>query len=236
MAAHGIPAPVELTADEAPQSDVGLGLARIDGRTRHALDIEPGGFLEIVGRRSTVASVSPLAAEDEGKEVIRIDTWVRRNAKIPLGGKVVVRKVDVEPAKKVVLAPVMSEGHMISFGDGVGDFVKRGLLKRPLTIGDVVIVTGIALMGGPLPFVVFRVKPEARVQVLEVTAIEVRERPLRPSEVGSPEERFKEIVDRAADSLSTLMVELEGATGEQSRSLRDRIRALLDVLRGTESR
>jgi len=152
MSVPGIPRPAELTVEEAPQWDAGLGRARIDETTRRLLGIQLGGFLEILGEKSTVASVHELPREDEGKEVIRVDSFVRCNATVDLGARVAVRKADVQPAQEVVLAPIMSKGHLISFGPGIEDFVKRGLQKRPVTKGDVVIVPGIALMGGALPF------------------------------------------------------------------------------------
>src|SRR5947209_20393009 len=86
--------------------------------------------------------------EDEGKGIIRIDGLVRRNVGVSLGDKVEVRKAEVLPAERITIAPIISEGHKISFGQGIENFVKRGLLKRPLNKGDVVIVPGIALKIG----------------------------------------------------------------------------------------
>src|SRR5947208_17089179 len=95
--------------------------------------------------------------EDEGKGIIRIDGLVRRNVGVSLGDKVEVRKVEVLPAERITIAPIISEGHKISFGQGLENFVKRGLLKRPLNQGDVVIVPGISLMRGPSPFTVLSI-------------------------------------------------------------------------------
>jgi len=188
VAGRGISPPVELTVEEAPQPDVGFGRARISERTRRLLDIELGGFLEIVGQRSTVASAYELPREDEGLDVIRVDPLVRRNANTRLGDKVSVARTDVEPAEEVVLAPIIDRGHSISFGDGIGDFVKRGLQQRPLTRGDVVVVSGLALMGGPLPFAVVRTTPGTSVQVIDATKVALRERPFREIEAESPED------------------------------------------------
>src|SRR3989449_3800763 len=131
--------------------------------------------------------------EDEGKGIIRIDGLVRRNVGVSLGDKVEVRKAEVLPAERITIAPIISEGHKISFGQGIENFVKRGLLKRPLTKGDVVIVPGIALMGGALPFMVIKVMPKGVVQIVDDTIIEMKEEPVREGEVLTPTVTYEDI-------------------------------------------
>src|SRR3990170_4083615 len=164
-----------LKVAEAPQSDVGLGRARVDTKTRLALGVDVGEIIEIMGKKSTAAKLFRVMQEDEGKGIIRIDGLVRRNVGVSIGDKVEVRKADVYPSERVTIAPIISEGHKISFGQGIENFVKRGLLKRPLTKGDVVIVPGIALMGGALPFMVIKVIPKGVVQIVDETIIEMKE-------------------------------------------------------------
>src|SRR2546428_4259741 len=124
--------------------------------------------------------------EDEGKGIIRIDGLVRRNVGVSLGDKVEVRKAEVLPAERITIAPIISEGHKISFGQGIENFVKRGLLKRPLNKGDVVIVPGIALMGGALPFMLISTAPKGVVQIQDDTIIEMKEEPVSEGEVLTP--------------------------------------------------
>jgi len=168
---------------EAPQSDVGLGRARVDTKTRLALGIDVGEVVEIVGKKATAAKLFRVMQEDEGKGIIRVDGLVRRNLGVSIGDKVEVRKAEVLPAERVTIAPIISEGHKISFGQGIENFVKRGLLKRPVTKGDVVIVPGIALMGGALPFMVIKVMPKGIVQIVDDSIIEMKEEPVREGEV-----------------------------------------------------
>src|SRR5437899_374984 len=131
--------------------------------------------------------------EDEGKGIIRIDGLVRRNVGVSLGDKVEVRKAEVLPAERITIAPIISEGHKISFGQGIENFVKRGLLKRPLNKGDVVIVPGIALMGGALPFMVISTAPKGVVQIQDDTIIEMKEEPVREGEVLTPTVTYEDI-------------------------------------------
>ncbi len=178
-----MPDRVILKVAEAPQSDVGLGRARVDTRTRMALGVDVGEIIEIVGKKSTAAKLFRTMQEDEGKGIVRVDGLVRRNLGVSIGDKVEVKKADVQPAQRVTIAPIISEGHKVSFGQGIENFVKRGLLKRPVVKGDVVIVPGIALMGGALPFMVIRTTPRGTVQVSEESLIEMKEEPIKEGEI-----------------------------------------------------
>jgi transitional endoplasmic reticulum ATPase len=174
---------VVLKVAEAPQSDVGLGRARVDTKTRMALGLDVGEIVEIIGKKSTSAKIFRVMQEDEGKGIIRIDGLVRRNVGCSIGDRVEAKKAEVLTAERVTIAPIISEGHRISFGQGIENFAKRGLLKRPLMKGDVVIVPGIALMGGALPFMVVKTTPKGVVQINDETIIEMKEEPVREGEV-----------------------------------------------------
>ena len=87
------------------QSEVGLGRARIDAKTRKDLAVEVGDVIEIVGKRSTAAKVFRAAQEDETKGIIRIDGMIRSNAGVSIGEKVTVKKAEPQPATKVMVAP-----------------------------------------------------------------------------------------------------------------------------------
>src|SRR5436305_12784572 len=129
--------------------------------------------------------------EEEGKGIIRIDGLVRRNVGVNLGDKIEVRKAEVLPAERITIAPIISEGHKVSFGQGIENFVKRGLLKRPLVKDDLVIVPGIALMGGALPFMVLHTKPEGNVKITEETTVRLRKQPFPKLESLSQDERLQ---------------------------------------------
>jgi len=188
-----VPERVVLRVAEAPQSDVGLGRARVDTKTRVALGMDVGEIIEISGKKSTAAKLFRVMQEDEAKGIIRIDGLVRRNVGVSLGDKVEVRKAEVFSGERVTIAPIISEGHKISFGQGIENFVKRGLLKRPVNKGDVVIVPGIALMGGALPFMVIKTQPKGIVQIHDETIIEMKEEPVREGEVLTQTVTYEDI-------------------------------------------
>jgi len=229
---------VELTVGEAPKSDHGFGRARIDEAARRLLGVEQGDILELQGKRQTLAVVSSLEPEDEARGLILLDGLGRENAKVSTGEKVVIRRASVNPANEVEFAPVIHTGHKVSFGQGVENFVKRSLLRRPLIKDDLVIVPGIALMGGALPFMVLHTKPEGNVKITEETTVKLRRESFPKLNSLSQEELFQAFVDRFAKALSILLSELEGELttlsgkpGERAKKLSDAIRGLLEDLR-----
>jgi len=172
-----------LKVKEAPQEDIGRNRARLGAKTRMDLDVEVGDVIKITGEKETVAKVFRLSSEDEGKDIIRIDGLVRKNAKVSMGDKVEVSKVSVKEAKKVVIAPVIEEGNRLKFGDGIDSYVKKRLLKRPILAGDAIVVPGIALMGGSVPFMVISTNPVEPVVISDETEVIVKAEPVSESEV-----------------------------------------------------
>jgi len=175
----------ELKVAEALQSDVGYGKARVDNVVRKALNLSPGDIIEIEGKKTTAAVVWRSRPEDEGKGILRIDGMIRKNANISIGDMVDIKKAKAVPAESVSLAPVVSETHKVQFGQGIENFIKRGLLKRPVSAHDTIIVPGIALMGGALPFGVMSTKPKGIVQIGVDTKIQLREEPMADMESRS---------------------------------------------------
>lgn len=163
-----------LRVAEAFQNDVGRGVCRIDSEARGAIGVGPGDIVEISGTKTTAAMVLRAHPEDEGKGIIRIEGNARKNAGVSIGDKVVVRKADVKEAKVATLAPVLPEGHAIRT-EGIAELAKEGLANRPLVKGDIIVIPGIALMTGMLPFSVVSTQPAGIVQVTAETQIRVLE-------------------------------------------------------------
>ncbi len=176
---------ITLKVAEALQDEVGYGRGRLDTLTRNELGLSIGDIVEIHGRRRdpTVAIVWRARTEDEGKGIIRVDGLIRNNAKVNLGDKVEVKKAQVKPAQKIVLAPMMDQSGRVQFGPGIEEVILRGLNRRPLTKGDVVIVPGLTLMGGRLPFAVTVVQPKGIIQIQADTVIQVHEDPIKEEEL-----------------------------------------------------
>ena len=226
---------VVLKVLEAPESDVGLGRARVDTKTRVALGVDVGEVVGIIGKKGTAAKLFRMMKEDEGKGIIRVDGLVRRNLGVDIGDEVQVRKAVIQPGQRVTIAPVMGEGHMISFGQGIERFVKQSLLKRPVTKGDVVIVPGIALMGGALPFMVIEVMPEGIVQIVDDSVIEMKEEPVRESGRSSeelpPGEAYSRLVQTLRKATELILEQFADPLAKMPTQKRDKARELAEAIR-----
>ncbi|MBC7128284.1 MAG: CDC48 family AAA ATPase [Thermoplasmatales archaeon] len=184
---------VMLRVAEGLSQDVGAGRARLDTETRMKLNVAPGDIIEIEGGRKTGAVVWRARPVDEGKGIIRIDNLTRKNARVGIGDKVIVRKGEVKVASQVVIAPAISQSQRIQFGHGIESIVKRGLYKRPLTAGDTIIVPGIALFGNSLPFGVVKTEPKGLVVIGDETSVVVKEEPIKEELLKLPQISYEDI-------------------------------------------
>jgi transitional endoplasmic reticulum ATPase len=184
---------VNLKVSEAFQQDVGYGRARIDHQTRMELDLSIGDVIEIEAQKHTASVVWRAHPTDEGKRIIRIDNLTRKNTGVGLGDNVTIKKADVKPARTVTLAPLISKGQQIQFGSGIEILIKKGLLKRPLTKGDDIIIPGIALFGSALPFAIINSNPSGIVSINEETVIKVKEEAAKQMEPEGPRVSYEDI-------------------------------------------
>lgn len=176
---------VELKVAEAMQNDVGRGIVRLDTKTREHLGISTGDIISIKGKIKTGAIVWRAYAEDEGLGIIRMDGIIRQNSEVSLGEKVSIAKAEVKDAKKAILSPTQA----IRFSTGFGDFVRRRLLGRPLTMGDKIIV---GVLGTTLPFSVTQTNPTGIIRVGENTEVVVKEEAIKEKK-GIPNIAYEDI-------------------------------------------
>ncbi len=171
---------VKLRVAEARQRDVGRKIVRIDRVTMARLGVTTGDFVEITGPKgSIVAQVWPAYPEDEGREIIRMDGYLRSAIGVGVGDVVSVKKTDVEPATKIVLAPT----EPIRFGPDFVEYVKQFLIRKPLSRGEEIIIP---IFGVSLKFIVVSTQPGIRVYVTDDTRIEIKSEPVK-----------EEIIERA---------------------------------------
>ncbi|UZE92165.1 MAG: CDC48 family AAA ATPase [Methanosarcinales archaeon] len=174
---------LHLRVAKAYPSDSGRGIARLDPDTLLELKLSPGDIIEIKGKSTTVAKVWRADKQDWGQGIVRIDGFVRQNADVGIGEKVIIRKADVKEAEKVVLAPL--EGMAMQFGSDAEEMVKRQVQKHPVVQGDIVPV--MSSMGSPfmsrnitsqpIPLIAISTTPSGIVLITETTLLELREKP-----------------------------------------------------------
>ncbi|MBN1109618.1 MAG: CDC48 family AAA ATPase [Methanomassiliicoccales archaeon] len=175
------------------QSEVGLGRARLDMKTRKELGVEVGEAIEITGKKLTAAKVFRAHQEDEGKDIIRIDGMIRSNAGVSIGERVTVARADPQPATKVVLVPKIPVGKRITFGAGVDDLFRKGLAGRPMVKGDEFIVPNFALSASITPFIVFSTQPAGVVVVADHTEVVVRTEATEIKDICTPSVTYDDI-------------------------------------------
>ncbi len=174
----------QLTVAKAYPNDAGRGIARLDPHTLMVLQLVPGDIIEIEGKKSTSAKVWRADRNDWEQNIIRIDGFVRQNAGVGIGDTIKIRKADVNAAEKVVLAP--PEGSPIEFKGDVEEMVKRQIMKRPISKGDIIPVMstmahpffGRVPTGQAIPLIAIEAEPEGIVLITDKTEIKLREKPV----------------------------------------------------------
>ncbi|MFM7029040.1 MAG: CDC48 family AAA ATPase [Chakrabartia sp.] len=124
-------------ANARPQ-DSGHGIARLSRAILAELDLAEGDVVAIEGKRQTVARAVRTYPEDEGLELVRLDSLLRINAGIATGEPVLLSKAESKPAQRVVFAPAQQNLRL----HGSGQALKRSFVGRVLTTGDVVATAG----------------------------------------------------------------------------------------------
>ncbi len=177
---------VQLKVADARQRDVGRGIARIDQKTMQKLGITAGDIIEIIGKRKTSAIAWPAYSEDQGREIIRIDGFTRKNAGVAINEYVIVRPAKVKDAISVTLAPVDMR---LNVDEDFINFVKNRLMERTFTEGDTTLVM---MLGHAIPFTVVKTRPHGIVRITHDTQVHIRSEPA-PEIRGVPRTTYEDI-------------------------------------------
>ena len=128
----------KLRVVEALQDDAYKGIVRIDPALMRKLNLERGDIISIKGDRETFSIVDKSYPADMGEPIIRMDGIARKNAKTGIGEQVEIKISQVKEAKKITIAPAQ-QGIVVQ---GDPENFKRGLLGKPVTKGDIVVMGG----------------------------------------------------------------------------------------------
>ncbi|MBA7608221.1 ATP-dependent zinc metalloprotease FtsH [subsurface metagenome] len=202
-----------VVAENRHQTYVNRGFALIDEGVMKRIGIRQGDIVEMTGPRSTGAIAMRGFPEDKGLEIIRIDGLIRHNAGTSIGEKVIVRKASVKEAKRITIAPTDPRVRFMASGE----VIKRNLLGRPLTKGDLITPTPPTepvRMGGDLfeeffggifgemalpfgfgevKFAVTNTSPAGTVLVTDMTNIEVLKQAVEVKELKVPAVTYEDI-------------------------------------------
>jgi transitional endoplasmic reticulum ATPase len=150
------------------------------------LGITAGDFVEIHGKKMTVAVAWPAYAEDQGQEIIRMDGLIRRNAGVALNEYVAIKRADVKESQAIVFAPTDVR---LSVDEEFVSFVKRRFMDMPFVEGD---MTLLSIFGSAVPLVVTRTRPHGPVKITETSHVQVLSEPT-PEKKGIPIVTYEDI-------------------------------------------
>lgn len=177
---------VRLKVAAAMPKDQGRGIVRLNSDVRNHLGIRSGDYVLMKGAKETVAVAWPSLKEDEVLDMVRMDGLIRNNAGARLGEMVDVSKTTIPEATKVVLAP----GQPVRFQQGFENYVKQQIINKPITRGDVILISSI---GQGLQFTATTVSPSKHVRITPATVVEVLTKPAKPEDVTIPDVTYEDI-------------------------------------------
>lgn len=178
---------IVLQVQDPDPTHVGRNIVTLDKMTKQKLGITSGDIIEIEGNKKTAAIVWPARIDDEGRNLIRMDSFIRHNAGVGLGERVKVRKTIPKEAKKVILAPI-EEVRIIA--SGYERILKKSFLGRPLTMGDNIWVS---VFGSGFIYRVVDSQPRGIVKVTDATIFSLKEKPVKDSLEGIPRVAYEDI-------------------------------------------
>ncbi|MBE6485465.1 MAG: AAA family ATPase [Methanosphaera stadtmanae] len=181
-------------AEAFSQSDIGRSVARIDPKCMESLGLKDGDVIEIEGNKLTTATVVASQA-DASLGILRIDSYLRKNAGTSIGEEVTIRKAQIKEAKKVKLAPVDQEiaiqgnlngvflNRIVNKGDIIVTGIRRQQPKTPNMMFDDFfnqMMTNMTSIG-EIKLAVINTKPLGPVKITEDTQIEMETKPVDPN-------------------------------------------------------
>jgi transitional endoplasmic reticulum ATPase len=202
-----------VVAENRHHAYVNRGFALIDEGQMRQIGVKQGDYIQITGTKTTGAIAIRGMPEDRGLEIIRIDGLIRHNAGTSIGEKVSVKKADIKEAKSITIAPTDPNIRFMA----PGEVIKRNLLGRPLTKGDLITPTppeepmemtgdlfeeifGGIFGGRALPFglgevkfVVTATSPSGIVLVTDMTEVQVLPEAVELKEVKVPAVTYEDI-------------------------------------------
>ncbi|MFH1588298.1 MAG: hypothetical protein ABIA76_03115 [Candidatus Diapherotrites archaeon] len=178
---------ISLRVQEPDRGHVGRNIITLDKKTKQLLGVTSGDIVEIQGEKKTAALIWPAREEDESREIIRMDNLIRKNCGTNLGEKVTVRKVEVNEAKKVVLAPTQDIRIIAS---GYERILKKNFIGRPLTKGDDV---WISVFGSGFVYTVVDTNPRGAVKVSDFTQFVLKEEAAASADGNIPKIAYEDI-------------------------------------------
>jgi transitional endoplasmic reticulum ATPase len=146
-----------LKVAETSPKFVGRGIALIDPNVMEELGLTTGDVIEVAGKKKSYVLLWSSAPEDRGKNLIRIDGYIRNNIGVGIDDKVKIRQATPRIAEQVILAPT-EELSIV----GLEEYLPELLAGRVITKGDEVPIN---IMGRKIGFVITSTMPSDAIVV-----------------------------------------------------------------------
>jgi transitional endoplasmic reticulum ATPase len=185
--------PGQLRVEEAKSRDVGKKIARIPRRIMRELELDAGDFIEIRGFKGVAyAQVWPSYSEDEGRDIIRIDGYMREVLGVGIGDIVTISKAhNVAPGDRVVLAPT-EDFIPHEYTGYIAEHIKSEMLNKPLARGEVILVP---IYAGALKLAVISTSPSTAIYITERTEVVIKPEPVKEIAERIPRVTWEDIGD-----------------------------------------
>jgi transitional endoplasmic reticulum ATPase len=205
-------------AEAFSQSDIGRSVARIDPKCMEKLNLHDGDIIEIEGNKLTTATVVASKA-DASLGILRIDSYLRKNAGTSIGEEVTIRAAQIKEAKKVKLAPVDQEIAIQGNINGIflnrivnkGDIIITGARRQQPKTSNMMFDDFINQMMtnmtsiGEIKLAVVNTKPLGPVKITEDTQIEMETKPVDPAKF----EGVENLIDVSYEDIGGLQNEVK---------------------------
>jgi len=151
------------------------------------LNVSAGDVIEIFGKRRTSAIAWPAYSEDQGRDIIRIDGFTRKNAGVSINEYVTITKAEVKDAVSIVLAPIDMR---LNVDEDFTNFVKNRLMERTFIEGDTTLVM---MLGHPVQFTVMKTRPHGILRLTYDTKLQILTEPAPEAKLGVPRTTYEDI-------------------------------------------
>jgi transitional endoplasmic reticulum ATPase len=142
---------IMLKVAETNPKFVGRGMALVDPKVMDMMGLSTGDVIEISGKKKSYVLLWTSQSEDYGKGLIRIDGYSRNNIGVGIDDSVAIRKVNVEKAEQVTLAPA-EELNIVGLEEHLPELLEGRVVAR----GDVIALN---VMGRRIGFTVTGTSP-----------------------------------------------------------------------------
>ncbi|HHX94774.1 MAG TPA: CDC48 family AAA ATPase [Clostridia bacterium] len=150
--------------------DTNRGLIRMDPEDMKDIGVQLNEYVEILGKRKTVAKVVPSFGAYCRNESVMMTSTIRYNAGVSLDEKVQIRKAKVEPANIVILTP---EDATKKYEDeNLLYNLLRMMVGIPIVAGDRIVVM---LVGTDESFTVAGLNPKGPAVITKDTKLKIKE-------------------------------------------------------------